>query len=436
MPVTGDKIFAADYDALALKVNRIFSDTSNGSGGPANLVYETSDRLANVVVTASQANGGLPITLNSDITESESYIIVDVLPGADVANDRYTLQPADYTVDYDNNTVTLNALAGILSGDLVRVYNRYRHIYGWGQEPASVYPHPTYPTDSIELSRVLEANTNNLIDKVNIMTERIGSDVELTRIAKGDKIFPNFSKVKDDFVTIESVIDTQVVSSAFNNVIANMNEGAETQERTATWEDQLVVGWAWAFTSYNEARYFFNAGGEVRTGISAFGPTADAGYRNWVQVFNQMGSIALNWNTTFQTGTGGTSSNIGFYDLTEDWQQIFITSGPARGWKADGEYGEYPVEVDPAENEYLDLVVKIDARYRTNGPDHIVDLRLTLNNRPMSDVFGADVNIEGATITFNGGYKGAADVTNNSASYVMTLPTIGIFNTPNSGDDF
>ena len=73
--VTGGKIEASDYDILALAVNTIYSDTSNGSGGPATLTFSTSDILFDGTVPDASANN--VYTLSAPVPV-DNYMVVEV----------------------------------------------------------------------------------------------------------------------------------------------------------------------------------------------------------------------------------------------------------------------------------------------------------------------------------------------------------------------
>jgi hypothetical protein len=408
----GQKIEAVDYDAIAIAVNTVFSDTSNGSGGPAVLTCSTSDQI---LFTPALATGvGEIFTVTSSI-EASDYIAVDV--------NGVPLIGSDVTFDYINNQFTVNI--SITAGHNVRAYRRTLHIKGWGQTPASVYPHPTYPTDPFAESKILEANINNLIDKTNVMTTRIGSTVELTRIAQGAKIFAS------DQTTITDTIDNEVTNgNQFDNVVATVTNVAAQISRSTDWSNKLTATAEYRFSSYNQARYFFNAGNELRMSLEMTGDVADVGFVHWDQVVRQMGALQLQWDTTTQTGyEAGTSEEIGFYRLTDAFQTIFTSSSPLGTYDGDGAApGEYPT-VPAAPGEYSNLFLLFEARYREESGQHIVDIRVTLDDSAFvaQDIAG--------TITLNAGYKAGDDVTDNSASYTTTLPTVGFVDTLIDVDD-
>jgi len=75
------------------------------------------------------------------------------------------------------------------------------------------------------------------------------------------------------------------------------------------------------FGSSQAARYFFNSGGQIRFSASRTGGTISAQNTSWTQLLTEMGTIVFNYTGT--TGTTGTGSNIGFYDLTNSAQTVF-----------------------------------------------------------------------------------------------------------------
>lgn len=72
-------------------------------------------------------------------------------------------------------------------------------------------------------------------------------------------------------------------------------------------------------------RYFFNAGGEIRFSAS-FAGGSGAKYNDWNSMVTNMGTIKFNRTATVATGTG-TTSTVGYLDLTTSYQQIFRKTG-------------------------------------------------------------------------------------------------------------
>lgn len=80
------------------------------------------------------------------------------------------------------------------------------------------------------------------------------------------------------------------------------------------------------FVSADDARYFFNSGGEIRITGSRAGGTVSTHNTDWTNLLANMGTISFNYTQTVTSGTG-TGSVIGYYDLTATYQTIFNTTG-------------------------------------------------------------------------------------------------------------
>ncbi len=87
-------------------------------------------------------------------------------------------------------------------------------------------------------------------------------------------------------------------------------DGTRTQTITAT------------FASWNQMRYFFNAGGTIRFSFSFTGTPNNTTEDNWIAMAAAVGLISFRpGGTTSSGGVGGTGN--GFYDLTSSNLQVF-----------------------------------------------------------------------------------------------------------------
>ncbi len=130
--------------------------------------------------------------------------------------------------------------------------------------------------------------------------------------------------------------------------------GAIPWTNTLTWNYQVD------FSSWNNARYFFNSGGSLRLSGS-YSPNVTPEDAQWVSMFATMSPLVFNWNTTSPfSGTGGTA--IGFYGLTTSYQTIYL--------KAFGGGGYYSTST-------ITVQAKLNAAAGTNG---LVDFRIILTD--------------------------------------------------------
>lgn len=114
-------------------------------------------------------------------------------------------------------------------------------------------------------------------------------------------------------------IDTNRLNAAPASM--SLNAGI-TSTRSTVWSTVLTHEITVEFASENEARGFFNSGGEIRytAGITGVGLGAPA--LDWQQELSDMGTIRFNYTSTTSTGDG-TESAIGYYDLTASYQEVF-----------------------------------------------------------------------------------------------------------------
>jgi hypothetical protein len=97
--------------------------------------------------------------------------------------------------------------------------------------------------------------------------------------------------------------------------------------RTANWNTTVRHFFTVTFSSINNARFFFNAGGSIRI-IPGFVKSASTSINNsWDTLLNTIGAISFNHTQTTASGSSpGSGSSIGFYDLTDNFQQIYTKS--------------------------------------------------------------------------------------------------------------
>ena len=100
----------------------------------------------------------------------------------------------------------------------------------------------------------------------------------------------------------------------------------QTSTRTTQWNQEVDHYLTVDFGSAANARYFFNSGGSIRISGAKTGSDANSDDTDWkTNILGAMGTITFNY--TGAAGTTGTGSSIGWYDLTNSAQQIFLKSG-------------------------------------------------------------------------------------------------------------
>lgn len=98
-----------------------------------------------------------------------------------------------------------------------------------------------------------------------------------------------------------------------------VNKGSTTY--TSSWENGITHELVVTFASWDDMRYFFNTGGQIRFSYSLEN-AANRRALYWYELFNTMGHIIVDHSRCFSTGLGQ-SFDKGAYDLTETDQVLF-----------------------------------------------------------------------------------------------------------------
>jgi hypothetical protein len=98
--------------------------------------------------------------------------------------------------------------------------------------------------------------------------------------------------------------------------------GGVTSTRNSSWTDSVIHEFWADFGSEDAARFFFNHGGEVVLRPRLQG-APDAHSQSWATMFELLDAVRFQIRGTTQTGTGGTGSSIGYYDLLNEYQTVF-----------------------------------------------------------------------------------------------------------------
>lgn len=96
--------------------------------------------------------------------------------------------------------------------------------------------------------------------------------------------------------------------------------------RTTSWNTSVYHEFTAAFAGENEARYFFNSGGQLYLSASRTGGTSTTLNTLLTNLLNAVGTVRVGSNSTTYTGTGGTVYPIGYYSLTTSYQNIFYAA--------------------------------------------------------------------------------------------------------------
>jgi hypothetical protein len=197
----------------------------------------------------------------------------------------------------------------------------------------------------------------------------------LTQVTSADKITYTVFNQADAFADVV-VTNKRLVASTQGSV-----ESVQSSTTTTPWKVSLVHTVIVNFSSAAEARYFFNAGGDIRIRAYRSGTAATTKDTTWTSMLgdnntiNGQGTIYMNYTETgtvpnsFDTSPSdqrGTGSAIGFYDLTTTNQQIYIKNAPSGAYSENFYQIQARVNILPDPTSVTITINFVDAD--TGGP--------------------------------------------------------------------
>jgi hypothetical protein len=133
------------------------------------------------------------------------------------------------------------------------------------------------------------------------------------------------SAITNRFLIGESPIQQFNIESRFN--LLNGLPRGQISQRTQNWNTFLTHEVFADFSSYNAARFFFNAGGQIIFTPSLTSSSTESKVVSWRNLLDTIiKEVRFGYNTTKSTGSQETTVNIGFYQLTTTYQEIFKKS--------------------------------------------------------------------------------------------------------------
>lgn len=102
---------------------------------------------------------------------------------------------------------------------------------------------------------------------------------------------------------------------------------------TIAWTNSLTQETTWNFTNETNCRAFFNAGGVLGFSGSRTGGTVNDQNTSWTNIMTNLSDVWL-FHDTCSAGAG-TTTGIGFYELTTSYQNLVVYNGPTSPYSGD-----------------------------------------------------------------------------------------------------
>lgn len=224
---------------------------------------------------------------------------------------------------------SVNGLVSV--SDYNAIYNNISSVVGTGSVTTG-YGQPVNSTAKAAHSIISQSDWDLLrYDLINAITHQSGS-ASLTEI-------DTHQLISSSVVASYESLNTQAYTNRFNvangqflTVGANADGSVLTASRTYNgnsfvtpgvefWRTEISCSLTVTFPSANQARYFFNSGGEIRIQCARSGGAASAQNTSWTNLLNAIGMRSFGG----QTPTTGTSPMDGtnFYKLTSTLQTFY-----------------------------------------------------------------------------------------------------------------
>jgi hypothetical protein len=123
------------------------------------------------------------------------------------------------------------------------------------------------------------------------------------------------------------IVQDARVCDASERSLVGLGDDA-TDQRTTNWTASLIYEVEFDFGNVNEAKYFFNAGGEFHIESTITGDSGTTIANDWNSMLEVAAKVVVfAYGSTTNTGTSGTPSDIGYDDLTAAYQVIYTKTG-------------------------------------------------------------------------------------------------------------
>jgi len=165
----------------------------------------------------------------------------------------------------DNSVNNINTILGTGTGDK-----------GYGQ---------TNTLSAVSAGNTVQATSwANLVARTATLAAHQGTSI--TSITQ-----PSAGNTVEVFAALSANIDA--VNTSRNNAAAEGSDSSVSSTTTTAWNTSSVLTKTFTFASENQARYFFNAGGQIRLSWSRTGGTSSTQNTTWSNLLTAAGTLVL-----------------------------------------------------------------------------------------------------------------------------------------------
>jgi hypothetical protein len=167
----------------------------------------------------------------------------------------------------DNGVANVNTVWGTGTG-----------VYGWGQ---------TGPLSPVTAGTTVTATQwAGLINRCTAISNHTGQSI--TSIA-----VPNVGTLIEAYAALSTNITNLFNAGARNDAAGSGADATTTDTTTNSWNTSATLTKTFTFASAAQMRYFFNAGGMLRLGLSRTGGTSSPQNTGWTNLLTATGTLVL-----------------------------------------------------------------------------------------------------------------------------------------------
>lgn len=168
-------------------------------------------------------------------------------------------------------------------------------------------------------------------DIINAYVHQNGSNPTTVTVAEGNTI--RYSSIDAPVTTYDTLADG-LITNKFSAAVSQMATNIPSLPSSTSWPGggygntwttkiQCTMDFVWP--TANDARYFFNSGGQLRVTSSRTGGSSTAQCLSWTSILSTAGTVSFGGNNP---GTGTSPANgQNWFRLGSAFQQYYTTSG-------------------------------------------------------------------------------------------------------------
>jgi len=153
-------------------------------------------------------------------------------------------------------------------------------------------------------------------DIYNALLHQTGSAAALTTVAVGDVVRYGASQPNFQYNTFADTATTNRFDLGTGQFVT---EVIDSKTYSSSWLNSLTATATVTFSTAEQARFFFNAGGKIRFASARTGGNGEAQNTSWSNLLSGAGTQAF----------AGGLSGINFFSLTNSYQTFYTTTGSA-----------------------------------------------------------------------------------------------------------